>query len=487
MIASFVLDSTRRSHSMDALAREVLNITPIPISDLIGKGKKQISFDSVDTRRACEYAAEDADITWQLAEVFRPQLADSELETLFRSTELPLVSVLARMESTGVAIDVDFLATMSKQLSDRLDQLRSEIHEHAGEPFNIDSPKQLARILFEVLELPVIRRTKTGQSTDADTLDALVPLTDNLVPSLVREYRELSKLKGTYVDTLPRMICARTGRIHASFHQTAAITGRLSSSNPNLQNIPIRTEIGQKIRRAFIPRDDDHLLLAADYSQVELRILAHFCRDQTLIDAFANDEDIHRFVASQVFSVPLEDVSKEQRSQAKAVNFGIVYGQTAYGLSRSTGMPVGQAQAFIDMYFMRYPGIQMFIDETIARARKQGYVQTILGRRRAIPEINSRNKNLRSQGERLAVNTVIQGTAADLIKQAMIHIDRSIREDRRPSKMLIQVHDELVFDIPRDAIQEESAFIREEMINAMQFDVPLKVDLAWGNNWLESK
>lgn len=487
MIASFVLDSSRRSHSMDALARELLGFDPIPIKDLIGKGKNQIGFDSVETTRACEYSAEDADVTWQLSEIFRQQLSGSELESLFHETEMPLVEVLAAMETEGVRLDTDVLAKMSNELADRLTELTRQIYRHAQHEFNIDSPKQLANVLFDELDLPVVRKTKTGRSTDAETLETLTWQTDHPVPKLVKEYRELTKLKGTYVDTLPEMISERTGRIHASFNQTAAITGRLSSSDPNLQNIPIRTDLGRQIRKAFVARDHDHVLVTADYSQIELRILAHFCQDEALMHAFAEDRDIHQFVASQVFGVPLAEVNREQRSKAKAVNFGIIYGQTAYGLSRSTGMPVGEAQGFIDMYFMRYPGISMFIDKVVVDAKRSGYVKTILGRRRTILDIASRNKNARAQAERLAINTVIQGSAADLIKRAMITIHRKIIDEHRPTRMLIQVHDELVFDVKHDAVAAEAEFIRHEMANALPLTVPIKVDIAWGNNWLEGK
>ncbi len=487
MIASFVLDSSRRSHSMDALAQELLGFAPIPISDLIGRGKDQLRFDQVDTERACEYAAEDADVTWSLYEVLSEQLAASSLEPLFHETEMPLVEVLAAMEAEGVRLDTGVLKGMSGDLAERMAELTRQIHEHAGHAFNVDSPKQLAVVLFNELKLPVGKRTKTGPSTDAETLDTLAWQTEHPVPRLVREYRELAKLKGTYVDTLPQMICSRTGRVHASFNQTVAVTGRLSSSDPNLQNIPIRTELGRQIRRAFVPHEPGHVLVTADYSQIELRVLAHFCQDEALIEAFTQDHDIHRFVAAQVFGVPLEAVTREQRGRAKAVNFGIIYGQSAYGLSRTTGMPVAEAQGFIDMYFLRYPGIRRFIDQTVATARRRGHVETILGRRRAIPEIDSRNRGLRSAAERFAVNTVIQGSAADLIKRAMIGIHRLIREKGRPSRLLIQVHDELVFDVSTAAVEDEARFIREGMCNALPLRVPVKVDLAWGDNWLEGK
>jgi len=487
MIASFVLDSARKSHGLDALARDLLGIETIPISDLIGKGKNQVGFDTVDTARACEYATEDADVTWQLYELFNQQLAGSELEKLFRETEMPLVEVLAAIESEGVKIDTEILARMSAELAEQLDKLTGQIYEHAGHPFNIDSPKQLSAVLFDELNLPVIRKTKTGRSTDADTLETLSWQTEHPVPALISQYREITKLKGTYVDTLPQMICPRTGRIHASFHQASAITGRLSSSDPNLQNIPVRTELGRQIRKAFVPRDADRVLLTADYSQIELRMLAHFSQDPALIKAFADDQDIHCFVASQVFDVPVDEVTHEQRGRAKAVNFGIIYGQTPHGLSRTTGMPVGEAKTFIERYFKRYPKIRWFFDTIVADAKRNGFVKTILGRRRAVPDIDSRNANIRASAERLTINTTLQGSAADLIKRAMINIHRIIVAENRPARMLIQVHDELVFDIPRDAVEAEADFIRNQMCNALPLDVPVKVDLAWGDNWLEAK
>ncbi|MBP7936112.1 MAG: DNA polymerase I [Phycisphaerae bacterium] len=487
MVASFVLDSSRRSHGMDALARELLGFEPIPISDLIGKGKDQITFDQVPTDRACEYSAEDADVTWSLYKVFSTQMAGSDVDSLFHDTEMPLVEVLAAMEAEGVKLDTPFLRRMSGELAGRLDDLTRQIHEAAGHPFNIDSTRQLAAVLFDELKLPSIKKTKTGQSTDAETLETLAWQTDHPVPKLVKEYRELVKLKGTYIDTLPEMVCPDTGRVHASFNQTVAVTGRLSSSDPNLQNIPIRTEIGRQIRRAFVPSSKTYVLLTADYSQIELRVMAHFCQDAALMQAFVEDRDIHQFVAAQVFGVPIDQVTREQRGRAKAVNFGIIYGQTAFGLSRTTGMAVGEAQTFIDKYFARYPGLRQFIDQAVAEARRAGHVRTILGRRRAIENINSRNTGLRSAAERFAINTIIQGSAADLIKQAMINIHRKIREGNRPTRMLIQVHDELVFDAPRSAVETEAEFIRQEMCNALPLRVPVKVDLAWGDNWFEGK
>ncbi|HUU85374.1 MAG TPA: DNA polymerase I [Phycisphaerae bacterium] len=487
MIASFVLDPMRRSHGMNALSRELLDYDPIPISDLIGKGKDQITIDEADLARVCEYAAEDADVTWRLYEVLSKQMAGSPFEKLFYETEMPLVEVLAEMEHNGIALNTDILAGMSNTMAQRMSELTREIHAHAGHEFNIDSTKQLANVLFDEQGLPVIRKTKTGRSTDADTLEALKRTTDSPIPPLVLEYRELAKLKGTYVDTLPEMICERTGRVHASFNQTGAVTGRLSSSDPNLQNVPVRTEAGRQIRSAFVVGLKDHTLLVADYSQIELRVLAHFCQDDKLMEAFRTGLDIHAFVAAQVNGVAIEEVTRDQRSRAKAVNFGIIYGQTAFGLARSLDISRSDAESFIAEYFLRYPRIRLFIDECIDRVRKKGYAETILGRRRPIEELRSRNKQRVAFGERIAVNTVIQGSAADLIKKAMIDIHRAIKEGRLQSKMLLQVHDELVFETPKQRVEAETPIIRELMTTAIPLDVPIAVDIATGPNWLESK
>ncbi|UCG17455.1 MAG: DNA polymerase I [Phycisphaerales bacterium] len=487
MIASALLDPTRRSHSLDALARELCGHSMIPIKELIGTGKKQVSIDQVDTARVCEYACEDADYTWRIKEILEPQMAGSPLRDLFGDTEMPLVRVLVDMECNGIALDAAVLARMDRMLAGRLKELTDAIHSAAGYPFNVDSPKQLAAVLFDEQGLKPVRKTKTGRSTDADTLEVLAGQYDNPIPGLVLEYRELAKLKGTYIDPLPGMIVPRTGRIHASFHQTGTITGRLSSSDPNLQNIPVRTEMGRRIREAFVAGRPDHVLLTADYSQIELRVLAHFCKDPTLMEAFRAGQDIHAFVAAQVNGVSPQEVTKEQRSAAKAVNFGIVYGQTPFGLARALGIPVGQARAFIDMYFMRYPGIRMFIDRTVAEAAGRGFVRTILGRRRYVPQLQSRNSQQRALGERMAVNTVIQGSAADLIKRAMVDIHREIQSGGHLSRMLIQVHDELVFETPADRVEAEADMIREKMTGALPLDVPVTVDIHWGVNWLEGK
>ncbi len=487
MIASFVLEPLRRSHGMDALVLELCHHRMIPISDLIGKGKDQLTIDQIDAAHVTEYAGEDADFTWRLYEILSEQLAASSFKSLFEDVEMPLVSVLARMESNGVSLDEPLLAKMSDELGDRLLMLTAEIHEAAGYAFNIASTKQLAVVLFDEQELPVIKKTKTGRSTDAATLEALVAKTDHPIPRMMLEYRELTKLKGTYLDTLPQMVCKKTNRIHAGFHQTGAVTGRLSSSDPNLQNIPIRTELGRRIRGAFTSSTPERTLVVADYSQIELRVLAHFSRDEALLNAFENGLDIHAAVAAQVHDVSIDDVTTEQRSAAKAVNFGIVYGQTAFGLARSLGISQSDARDFIERYNEQYSGIKNFVDQCIADTKEKGYAETILGRRRPINELHSRNKQQQALGERLAVNTVIQGSAADMIKRAMIDIHHEIESNRLDVQMLIQVHDELVFEVASDEVDGHVTMIRDKMTNAIAFDVPIVVDIGVGATWLDAK
>lgn len=487
MIASFVIDATRGSHGIDRLAEDLLQYRKIKTTDLIGRGKSQIAFDQVPTDRTCEYACEDADIAWRLRGVLERKMTEPELISLFRELEMPLVEVLARMEFLGVSVDTELLSRLSNEMADRLLGLRDQIHTAARRPFNIDSTKQLAEVLFDERKLPVVKRTKTGRSTDAEVLEVLAAQTNDTIPRLILDYRELTKLKSTYVDALPEMISPGTGRIHPSFNQTVAVTGRLSCSDPNLQNIPIRTPLGAQIRRAFVPGNDSDVLLKADYSQIELRVLAHFSQDEGLIAAFRDDRDIHAHVASQIEGIPLEQVTPQQRSSAKTVNFGIIYGQSAFGLARQTGMNVGQAKVFIDRYFERYPKIRVFLDECVNHAKRHGYVKTILGRRRPIPDINARNQAIRNAAERFAINTVVQGSAADMIKRAMIHIDRRIQQEQRPSKMIMQVHDELVFEVPQAKVEEEAAMISTEMSRAIELSVPIKVDVAWGKNWLDVK
>ncbi len=487
MLASFVDQPLRTSHGLKQLSREVLGIEMTPITDLIGKGKNQTTIDQVDAARVCEYAAADADCTWQLLEHFQPRIAAGPSRSLFEDVEMPLVEVLTEMERHGVAIDTQLLAETSDDFATRLQVLTQRIHTAAGYSFNIDSTKQLANLLFDERNLTVVRKTKTGRSTDADTLATLAATTNDPIPPLVLEYRELAKLKSTYVDTLPEMINPATNRIHTSFHQTGAVTGRLSSSNPNLQNIPIRTEEGRRIRRAFVAGDPDQLLLVADYSQIELRILAHFSQDRALTTAFQQDQDIHTYVAAQINGVDIDQVTKEQRSAAKAVNFGIIYGQTPFGLARSLNIPPAQAKAFIDTYFMRYPGIRMFIDQCVQNAKQCGYVETLLGRRRPVEELRSRNRQQVAFGERIAVNTVIQGTAADLIKKAMIDIHQALKDDKYQARMLIQVHDELVFEVAKPHVDKLVDLVRENMCNAIPLSIPIAVDINHGPNWLDAK
>lgn len=488
MIAAFVLDPGRSTYKMDALVEGLIGHRMIPITDMIGKGRDQITMDQVPLERICEYAVEDADYTWRMKELFEPQLHNSGVGPLFYETEMPLVSVLADMEFNGIRVNADYLAEMGRQLAARTDALVEEIQRLAGARFNLDSTKQLAEVLFDKLGFRVVKTTRTARSTDAETLETLARENpDAPLPLKLLEYREIQKLRGTYVDALPAARCRRTGRIHTSYHQTGAITGRLSSSEPNLQNIPIRTEMGRLIRRAFVPRSADELLIVADYSQVELRILAHFSEDEELIRAFQEDRDIHAYVAAQVNGVALEAVTKEMRARAKAVNFGIVYGQTAHGLAQATGMSRTDAQAFIDHYFRRYPRIRGFIDACIQAARRDGFVRTMLGRRRPIADLDSRNRAARAQAERLAVNTVVQGSAADLIKLAMIRLHERISSAPLPMRMLLQVHDELVCEAPRAEAQRCADAVREVMSTAMKLRVPLRVDVSIGENWLEAK
>ena len=486
MVASYCLDPERSSHSLDQMALDFLNYESIPISALIGKGKDQLTFDMVDTAAACEYSAEDADITFRLYNYLKSRLEKEPLlRKLFEEVEMPLVCVLAAMERNGVSLDTALLRMMSGVLTEELKQVTDQIYGHAGCVFNIDSPKQLSEILFDRLGLKSARIGKAGRSTDAAVLEELRG--EHLIIEPILQHRMLSKLKNTYVDKLGSLINPRTGRVHASFNQTITATGRLSSSDPNLQNIPIRTEIGSKVRAAFIPKDKSDCILSADYSQIELRLLAHFSKDQALMAAFAADQDIHRFVASQIYNVPIDVVTGEMRSRCMAVNFGIIYGQGAFGLSRSIGISQTEAKRFIDDYFARYSSIRQFMDDCIASAKRTGYAETILHRRRKISNLSSKSSRKRSQAERLAINTVIQGSAADLIKVAMITIQDKIEEERLPVKMILQVHDELVFELPADEAKKHAEWIRKEMTDAITLDVPLKVDVTYGPSWLSDK
>jgi DNA polymerase I len=486
MVASYCLDPERTSHSLDNMARDFLNYEGIPIEALIGKGRNQLTFDMVDTALAAEYSGEDADITYQMYLYLKKRLeGQSELLKLFTDVEMPLVQVLAGMEYNGVSLDTALLRQMSGELEQAIESVREQILQQAGTVFNIDSPKQLGEILFDRLKLVSSRTGKGARSTDAAVLEELAD--EHPIAKMILEYRSLSKLKNTYTDKLGAIINPRTGRVHASFNQTVTATGRLSSSDPNLQNIPIRTDLGRKIRAAFVPQRKEDCILSADYSQIELRLLAHFSRDAALRDAFAADQDIHRFVASQIYGVPLNEVTSEMRSRCKAVNFGIIYGQGAFGLARTIGISPAEAKKFIEDYFARYASIRSFINECIQKARRTGFAHTILGRHRRIVDMNSQNAGRRALAERLAVNTVIQGSAADLIKLAMLGVQNTIDKERLPVRMILQVHDELVFELPTTQAQTHAAWISREMTTAMTLDVPLKVDIACGPSWLSDK
>ncbi|MAE71238.1 MAG: DNA polymerase I [Gemmatimonadetes bacterium] len=485
MIASYLLDASSRQHGLDFLAMRHLGHRMIPISSLIGERRGgQMTMDEVAVGKAAEYAAEDAVVTHRLRDIFLPQLDEKELAPLFREVEIPLIPVLARMEAEGVAIAVERLKALSRELGERSIALEKQIHEAAGESFNVNSPKQLQHILFDKIGLKPTKKTKTGYSTDASVLAVLA--NEHEVPRLILENRELVKLRSTYVDALPRLVNPRTGRIHTSFHQTVAATGRLSSSDPNLQNIPIRTDEGRKIREAFVARGPGRVLLTADYSQIELRILAHLSGDEHLKQAFAGGEDVHRATAARIFGVEPDAVDGALRRRAKTVNFGIIYGMGAFGLSSRLDISIEDAAEFIDAYFRSFPRIREFVDETVSRTRKEGYVTTMLKRRRYLPELNDRNRQIREFAERAAVNTAIQGSAADLIKVSMIRIDRRLRDESLQSVMTLQVHDELVFDAAEEEMEPLVRIVRDEMVGAFEIDVPLEVDTGVGGNWLEA-
>ncbi len=480
MVLSYVTHPEAKSHGMDALALEHLNHRTIPYSEMTGKGKKQICFSEVEVEKAVRYAAEDADITWQLAEKLLPQLPVGAVTDLFRKVEMPLVDVLTRMEWRGMTINGDFLGSLSGQMGSQLEKLESEIHQLAGGAFNINSPKQLGEVLFEKLGLPKGKKTKTGWSTNVEVLNNLA--VEHEIAARILEYRSVSKLKSTYADALPKLINPATGRLHTSFNQAVTATGRLSSSDPNLQNIPIRTTEGRRIREAFIPAAG-WTLLSADYSQVELRVMAHMADVVDLKESFVAGEDIHRRTASEIFNVFPEMVTDEMRRQAKTINFGVLYGMGAFSLAKDLGISRAEAQQFIDHYFERYPAILKYLEEKKIEARENRYVTTLLGRRCAIPEINSKNGAVRSYAERNAINYPIQGSAADIIKVAMVNIDRCLTEESFKTRMLLQVHDELVFEVPENELEAVKELIRVEMESAVELDVPLKVDIGVGANW----
>ena len=482
MLESYVLNSTATRHDMDSCARRYLGVETIHYEDVAGKGAKQISFSQVAIDTAAEYSAEDADITLQLHRVLWEGLTkEPSLRKLYEEIEQPLVPVLFRMEHHGVLVDRDTLRRQGGEIARRLGELEQEAHEAAGQPFNLDSPKQLQEILFNKLSLPTVRKTPKGQpSTAEDVLEELAA--SYPLPRIILEYRGLAKLKSTYTDKLPGQVDARTGRVHTSYHQAVAVTGRLSSSDPNLQNIPIRTPEGRRIRQAFIA-PPGHLLLAADYSQIELRIMAHLSGDRSLLDAFASDRDIHQATAAEVLGVATDEVTAEQRRAAKAINFGLIYGMSAFGLARQLGSDRATAQEYVDRYFERYPGVKRYMDETRESARERGYVETVFGRRLYLPDIRSRNRQQQQYAERSAINAPMQGTAADIIKRAMITVDDWIQRERPGARLVMQVHDELVLEVEAGAVDEVRARLVGFMTAAAELQVPLKVDTGVGANW----
>ena len=485
MLASYVLDPGRRSHGLDVLALEFLDHTMTSYADLCGKGRGAIPFDECPVEAARDYSCEDADMTLRIRRVFEPQLETHELTRLLDGIEIPLVDVLAEMEWTGIAIDLPLFASLKQRFQSEREAVEKQIYVEAGTEFNINSNPQLRDILFGKLNLPVLKKTSTGPSTDASVLNELAEAGHKL-PVLLLEYRELSKLENTYLDALPRLVNPKTGRLHTSYNQTVASTGRLSSNDPNLQNIPIRRELGRDIRRGFIPRKG-WVLLAADYSQIELRLLAHLSHDPAFVEAFQVGGDIHRQTAALIFDVPLDEVTPVMRGRAKTINFATIYGQGPHALSVQLGIEHAEAKEFIARYFERFQGVRNYLDSMVAFAREHGFVQTIFGRRRYIPELRERNFSVRAFGERLAANSPIQGSAADLIKIAMIRIDDSLRTQKHESKMLLQVHDELVFEVHPSELDEVQALVKQQMEHAAELTVPLVVDLGVGKNWLETK
>jgi DNA polymerase-1 len=491
MVASYVLRADGQ-HNLDALAMEAFRYRMISYDDMMAqaatprpaKGKAVAHITEAPLEAIASYSAEDADLTFRIMEHQIPRLKEMNLLSLCNDIEFPLIAALTRMEFEGISLDVPFLNGMSKELERQLENLVTEIHRLAGGAFNINSTQQLGDILFNTLKLPTVRKTKTGFSTDVnvlETLHGMHPIIDKLL-----EYRQLTKLKSTYVDALPSLINPDTKRVHTSFNQTVAATGRLSSSDPNLQNIPIRTEVGRSIRKAFIPRSKGAFIMSADYSQIELRVMAHMSGDESLISAFRNGEDIHASTAAKVFGVPTGEMSRDLRRRAKEINFGIMYGIGPFGLANRLEISQSEARDIIARYFERFPKVKQYINDTIDSARRRGYVTTLSGRRRYLPDINSRNQNIRGNAERQAINMPIQGTAADMIKIAMIRIDEAIRKKKLQSRMLLQVHDELVFEVPAKEQKGMEELVKEEMQGAMTLNVPIIVEVGTGKNWLEA-
>jgi DNA polymerase-1 len=485
MLESYVLNSTATRHDMDSCATKYLGISTIRYEDVTGRGAKQIGFDEVPLDRATEYAAEDADVTLRLHRELWPQIErQPALRRVYETIEQPLVPVLFTMERHGVLIDTALLRRQSHELAARLRELEASAHRQAGQPFNLDSPKQLQEILFGRLGIPVVRKTATGQpSTAEDVLEELAA--EHELPRTILEYRGLAKLRSTYTEKLPEQVNAQTGRVHTSYHQAVAVTGRLSSTEPNLQNIPVRTAEGRRIRQAFIA-PPGHRLLAADYSQIELRIMAHLSGDAGLLAAFAADRDIHQATAAEVFGAAPGQVTAEQRRAAKAINFGLIYGMSAFGLARQLGVERAAAQAYVDRYFDRYPGVAQYMEDTRRLARERGFVETVFGRRLYLPDIGSRNRQLQQYAERSAINAPMQGTAADIIKRAMIAVQHWLVEDEVPARLVMQVHDELVFEVREEAVQEVRDRVVALMAGAAELRVPLEVDTGAGANWDEA-
>jgi DNA polymerase-1 len=484
MIASYVLDPSVRGHGLDDLALTHLDHKMISYEEVAGKkGASQVGFDEVEVEEAAAYSCEDAHATYELTRILERKIKEEEFEHLFHEVEIPLIEVLTEMEFVGVKIDANHFQGLSSEFREELSRLEEEIHELAGGPFNINSPQQLGKILFEKLRLSNPKKTKTGYATDVKVLTRLAA--EHPLPRLVLDYRSLSKLVSTYVEALPRMVHPETARIHTSFNQAVTATGRLSSSDPNLQNIPIRTPDGRRIRQGFVP-EKGSLMLSADYSQIELRILAQISGDVQLREAFRKEQDIHGHTASLLFECKPKDVTQEMRRRAKVINFGVIYGMGQVALADQLGISREEARAFIDQYFQTYEGVKAWREDCLRRAREKGYVTTLLNRRRYLREISSPNAGARSFAERTAINTPIQGTAADMIKVAMIRIFRRIREEGFQTRMLLQVHDELVFEVPEDEMAEVQPLIREEMEGVMSLDVPMRVDMEIGKNWAEA-
>ncbi len=483
MIASYCLNPAKPNHNLDDIAMEHLDIRITSIKELIGSGKNQIPMEEVGIDRVYRYGCQDSDITLRLSRVLAEKLESKDLMGLFQDIEMPLVAVLADMESAGIAIDKKLLGKLSKEMEKELNQLTRKIHKEAGKAFNINSPKQLAEILFEHLRLPVVKKTKTGASTDVDVLQELAEI--HSLPKEILKFRELSKLKSTYVDALPLLVNSKTKRVHTSFNQTVTATGRLSSSDPNMQNIPVRTEEGRKIRRAFVAGSKENRLVSADYSQIELRVLAHLSEDKNLIQAFKEGADIHRYTASLIFNLELKDVTEAMRDSAKTVNFGVLYGMGAFSLAKSLHITNEAASDFIKSYFDRYPRVKKYLEETLEKARKEGYVSTCFKRRRYIPEILSKDIRMKKFAERTAINMPIQGTASDIIKIAMREIAARLAKEKFVSKMILQVHDELLFEVPKDELKDLVAMATREMQDAVSFKVPIKVSVKAGPNWLD--